>query len=101
VAVASAAYHTIGRFRSNDVYMPLTPMFHVHAWGFPYVATLLGVKQVYPGQYEAERLLKLITREKVTFSHCVPKISSNIYKNVPGRVKYRNTRFRIVTNWWM
>jgi fatty-acyl-CoA synthase len=101
VAVATAAYHTIGRFRSNDVYMPLTPMFHVHAWGFPYVATLLGVKQVYPGQYEAERLLKLITREKVTFSHCVPKISSNIYKNVPGRVKYRNTRFRIVTNWWM
>ncbi|UCH19630.1 MAG: fatty acid--CoA ligase [Deltaproteobacteria bacterium] len=74
VAVATAAYHTIGRFRSNDVYMPLTPMFHVHAWGFPYVATLLGVKQVYPGQYEAERLLKLITREKVTFSHCVPTI---------------------------
>ncbi len=74
VAVANAAYHTIGRFRSNDVYMPLTPMFHVHAWGFPYVATLLGAKQVYPGQYETERLLKLITREKVTFSHCVPTI---------------------------
>jgi fatty-acyl-CoA synthase len=74
VAVATAAYHTIGRFRSNDVYMPLTPMFHVHAWGFPYVATLLGVKQVYPGQYEAEKLLKLITKEKVTFSHCVPTI---------------------------
>ena len=74
VAVASAAYHTIGRFRSNDVYMPLTPMFHVHAWGFPYVATLLGVKQVYPGQYEPEKLLKLITAENVTFSHCVPTI---------------------------
>ncbi len=74
VAVASAAYHTIGRFRSNDVYMPLTPMFHVHAWGFPYVATLLGVKQVYPGQYEPEKLLKLITDENVTFSHCVPTI---------------------------
>jgi fatty-acyl-CoA synthase len=74
VAVASAAYHTIGRFRSNDVYMPLTPMFHVHAWGFPYVATLLGLKQVYPGQYEPEKLLKLITDEKVTFSHCVPTI---------------------------
>jgi fatty-acyl-CoA synthase len=74
VAVANAAYHTIGRFRSNDVYMPLTPMFHVHAWGFPYLATLLGVKQVYPGQYDPEKLLKLITNEKVTFSHCVPTI---------------------------
>ena len=31
--------------------MPLTPMFHVHAWGLPYVATSLGVKQVYPGKY--------------------------------------------------
>ena len=74
VAVAMGSYHTRGRFRSNDVYMPLTPMFHVHAWGFPYVATLLGAKQVYPGRYEPEKLLKLIAREDVTYSHCVPTI---------------------------
>ncbi|MBW2408966.1 MAG: fatty acid--CoA ligase [Deltaproteobacteria bacterium] len=74
VAVACGAYHTIGRFRSNDVYMPLTPMFHAHAWGYPYVATMLGVKQVYPGPYEPEKLLKLIEDEKVTYSHCVPTI---------------------------
>jgi fatty-acyl-CoA synthase len=54
--------------------MPLTPMFHVHAWGFPYVATMMGVKQVYPGKYEPPILLKLILTEKVTFSHCVPTI---------------------------
>jgi len=70
----AAVYESVGRFRSNDVYMPLTPMFHVHAWGFPYVATMLGVKQVYPGKYEAPMLLKLIQTEKVTFSHCVPTI---------------------------
>jgi fatty-acyl-CoA synthase len=74
VAVVSGCYHTIGRFRSNDVYMPLTPMFHVHAWGFPYVATLLGAKQVYPGRYEPEKLLRLIEKEGVTYSHCVPTI---------------------------
>ena len=74
VAMVSGCYHTIGRFRSNDVYMPLTPMFHVHAWGFPYVATLLGAKQVYPGRYEPQKLLKLIEREGVTYSHCVPTI---------------------------
>ena len=74
VAIAAGAYETIGRFRSNDVYMPITPMFHVHAWGIPYVATLLGVKQVYPGKYEPEMLLKLIVTEKVSFSHCVPTI---------------------------
>ena len=74
VSIAAGCYETIGRFRSEDVYMPITPMFHVHAWGLPYVATLLGVKQVYPGKYEPEMLLKLIVSEKVTFSHCVPTI---------------------------
>lgn len=60
--------------RHGDVYMPLTPMFHVHAWGLPYVATLLGLKQVYPGRYEPDRLLALRRREQVTYSHCVPTI---------------------------
>ncbi|WP_137818091.1 fatty acid--CoA ligase [Pseudomonas sp. 2FG] len=59
---------------TNDVYMPITPMFHVHAWGLPYVATMLGVKQVYPGRYDPELLVKLWQKEKVTFSHCVPTI---------------------------
>lgn len=63
-----------GRFNHDDVYMPITPMFHVHAWGLPYVATMLGVKQVYPGRYVADRLLDLFEREGVTFSHCVPTI---------------------------
>ncbi len=40
-----------GRLHRDDVYMPITPMFHVHAWGLPYIATMLGVKQVYPGRY--------------------------------------------------
>ncbi|MEF9899214.1 MAG: fatty acid--CoA ligase [Pseudomonas sp.] len=59
---------------SDDVYMPITPMFHVHAWGIPYVATMLGIKQVYPGRYEPELLCQLWRKEKVTFSHCVPTI---------------------------
>lgn len=59
---------------TDDVYMPITPMFHVHAWGVPYVATMLGVKQVYPGRYEPDLLCKLIREEKVSFSHCVPTI---------------------------
>ena len=62
------------RFHRGDVYMPITPMFHVHAWGLPYVATVLGVKQVYPGRYAPDLLLELIQREGVTFSHCVATI---------------------------
>ena len=71
-ALASGGDHA--RLHRDDVYMPITPMFHVHGWGMPFVATLLGVKQVYPGRYEPEKLLRLIEREGVTFSHCVPTI---------------------------
>jgi fatty-acyl-CoA synthase len=60
--------------RHGDVYMPLTPMFHVHAWGVPYAATLLGIRQVYPGRYDPSMLLRLRAAEGVTYSHCVPTI---------------------------
>jgi fatty-acyl-CoA synthase len=63
-----------GRFSRDDVYMPITPMFHVHAWGFPWSATLAGVKQVYPGRYEPAMLVRLIKNEGVTFTHGVPTI---------------------------
>jgi fatty-acyl-CoA synthase len=56
-------------------------MFHVHAWGIPYIATLLGVKQVYPGRYEPKMILQLLSGEKVTFSHCVPTILQMILAN--------------------
>jgi fatty-acyl-CoA synthase len=62
------------RLHRADVYMPITPMFHVHAWGIPYIATVMGIKQVYPGRYTPDGLLGLIQREKVTFSHCVPTL---------------------------
>jgi fatty-acyl-CoA synthase len=70
-----------GRFHRQDVYMPITPMFHVHAWGLPYVATMLGVKQVYPGRYVPDQLLELVEKEGVTFSHCVPTILHMLLKH--------------------
>ncbi|MGB6007053.1 fatty acid--CoA ligase [Castellaniella sp.] len=63
-----------GRLHREDVYMPMTPMFHVHAWGFPYIATMLGLQQIYPSRYQPDTLLRLIREEHVTFSHSVPTI---------------------------
>jgi fatty-acyl-CoA synthase len=71
---AFSSYKMNAQLDSSDVYMPITPMFHVHAWGWPYTMTALGAKQVYPGRYEPEKLLELIDKEKVTFTHCVPTI---------------------------
>ena len=73
------------RFHRGDVYMPLTPMFHVHAWGMPYIATVLGVKQVYPGRYLPDRLARLVREEGVTFSHCVGTILHMLLACEEGR----------------
>jgi fatty-acyl-CoA synthase len=77
LALASKAPFGVARapgFGIDDVYMPLTPMFHVHAWGVPYQATMLGVKQVYPGRYEPAMICRLRAEHKVSYSHCVPTI---------------------------
>jgi fatty-acyl-CoA synthase len=74
VGFALSGFGDFGGITKRDVYMPLTPLFHVHGWGIPYVSTMLGLKQIYPGRYEPAMLLKLVVSHKVTFSHCVPTI---------------------------
>ncbi len=71
--------------RYNDVYMPMTPLFHVHAWCWPYGATMIGLKQVYPGRYLAPRLVDLIEQHKVTLSHGVPAILQMLLKEMAVR----------------
>lgn len=84
-----------GQFSRNDVYMPLTPMFHAHAWGYPYIATMCGLKQVYPGRYETSMLLDLVKREGVTFSHCVPTVLHMVL-NAPEARGANFNRWKIV-----
>ncbi|MBP6495584.1 MAG: fatty acid--CoA ligase [Psychrobacter sp.] len=71
--------------RYNDVYMPMTPLFHVHAWCWPYGATMIGLKQVYPGRYVSEVLVDLIEQHKVTLSHGVPTILQMLIKEMATR----------------
>jgi len=59
----------------KEVIMPIVPMFHVNAWGLPYVATWCGAKQVYPGSRpQAKDFCELIHTERITFSAGVPTI---------------------------
>ena len=83
MATTMGGLDSIRLMGNDDVYMPITPMFHVHAWGVPYVATMLGLKQVYPGRYEPDMLCRLIKEEKVNFSHCVPTILQMVL-SAPG-----------------
>ena len=81
----------------TDVYMPITPMFHVHAWGFPFLATMLSAKQVYAGRYDPELVLKLLLKEGVTFSHCVPTIL-NMLVNSPAAQQFKEqlSRWKVI-----
>jgi acyl-CoA synthetase (AMP-forming)/AMP-acid ligase II len=60
---------------AGDVVMPVVAMFHVHAWGLPYAATMAGAKLVLGGRTpEPPALHDLLTREKVTLSAGVPTV---------------------------
>ncbi|MHB8468931.1 MAG: long-chain fatty acid--CoA ligase [Gaiellaceae bacterium] len=59
----------------NDSILPVVPMFHANAWGYPYLATLLGAKLVYPGPFlDPESLLDAFVEERVTWTAGVPTI---------------------------
>ena len=63
----STILHTLGVAAGNplglgiseqDVILPVVPMFHANAWGYPYLATMIGAKLVYPGPHlDPESLL--------------------------------------------
>lgn len=60
---------------TRDVFLPVVPMFHANAWGYPYAATMAGCKQVFPGPgLDAESLLDLYDQEEVTVAAGVPTV---------------------------
>ena len=60
---------------ARDVILPVVPMFHVNAWGLPYVACMVGVKLVFPGPaLDGKSLYELFEGEGVTMSAGVPTV---------------------------
>ena len=63
----------------QDVLLPIVPMFHASAWGFPYSCAFAGATQVFPGPYlDAESLLQLFESEKVTQTAGVPTVMMSV-----------------------
>ncbi len=64
---------------ARDVVMPVVPMFHVNAWGLPYICSMTGAKIVFPGPFmDGKSLTQLIHEEDVTFSAGVPTIWAGV-----------------------
>jgi acyl-CoA synthetase (AMP-forming)/AMP-acid ligase II len=59
----------------RETVLAVVPMFHANAWGLPYASTLVGAKQVFPGNsMAADRVLQLMQDERVTVGAGVPTI---------------------------
>jgi fatty-acyl-CoA synthase len=80
----STVLHTLGVAAGNplslgiseqDVILPVVPMFHANAWGYPYIAGMIGSKLVFPGPHlDPESLLDAFVQEGVTWTAGVPTI---------------------------
>jgi len=94
----STMLHTIGVAAGNpmglgisegDSILPVVPMFHANAWGYPYLATMVGAKLVYPGPHlDPQSLLDAFVEEGVTWTAGVPTIWMGILgllDAAPGR----------------
>jgi fatty-acyl-CoA synthase len=94
----SSVLHALGVGANNplglglgigDAVMPVVPMFHANAWGYPYLATLQGAKLVYPGPHlDADSLLDDMEQERVSWAAGVPTIWMGILARLdeePGR----------------
>lgn len=79
--------------RAIDRVMPVVPMFHVHAWGLPYAAPMVGAALVLPGRYlDCASLIELMNAEGVTMAAGVP----TIWASVLQRLRESGTRLRTV-----
>jgi acyl-CoA synthetase (AMP-forming)/AMP-acid ligase II len=73
-ALATAAADVFA-LAERDVVLPIVPMFHVNAWGLPFVCPLVGASLVMPGaRLDPASLITLIEDERVTFSAGVPTV---------------------------
>jgi acyl-CoA synthetase (AMP-forming)/AMP-acid ligase II len=68
---------------ARDTILPVVPMFHVNAWGLPYVACMVGAKLVFPGPFlDGKSLHELFEAEGVTVSAGVPTVWQGLLAHV-------------------
>jgi YD repeat-containing protein len=73
-AFAAGLSEALGITQADTVY-PVVPMFHVNAWGIPYLAPMIGANLVMPGpKLDPKSVIDLVNEEKVTFALGVPTV---------------------------
>ncbi len=95
-AMAGAATDVLG-ICSRDCVLPVVPMFHVNAWGLPYLMPMVGAKIVFPGaQLDGKSIYELFEQEKVTFSAGVPTVWQMLLSHMDANALKLTTMKRTV-----
>ena len=83
---------------ARDVILPVVPMFHVNAWGLPYVGCMTGAKLVFPGAaLDGKSLYELFESEKVTLSAGVPTVWQALLGHCDaGNLKFSTMRRTVI-----
>jgi fatty-acyl-CoA synthase len=69
--------------RATDRVLAIVPMFHVNAWGLPYMAPMTGAALLMPGaQLDPASILSLMDQERATFAIGVPTVWLNLLNHL-------------------
>jgi len=70
-------------FHAGRKVLPVVPLFHVNAWGLPYVAPLTGMTMVMPGRHlDGESLYQLMDAEQVWSAWGVPTVWAGVLATI-------------------
>ena len=80
----------------RDVYLHTLPMFHANGWGWPFLATGLGIKQVVIRKIDGAEILRRVRDHGVTVMCAAPAVAAAVLDaaqpwegEIPGRARVR------------
>ncbi len=80
----------------RDVYLHTLPMFHANGWGWPYLATGLGMKQIVLRKVDGAEILRRVRDHGVTVLCAAPAVAAAVLEaaqtwdgEIPGRDRVR------------
>ncbi len=83
---------------ARDSILPVVPMFHVNAWGLPYVGAITGAKLVFPGAaLDGKSVYELIEAEQVTMAAGVPTVWLGLLAHMAqGKLKFSSLNRTVI-----
>ena len=93
-SLASLSTQLLG-VSGRETIMPVVPMFHVNAWGYPYTCAMAGAKQVYMSVFtDAKTIARTAAEERVTICAGVPTIMAGLLDEL-DRAKADGTPYHL------